>query len=63
MLLGGQVGDESWKGFEEGVRETLKCLKEIINRSFMALWETVSDGLKDMRKILLEAGGKATLVV
>lgn len=63
MLLGGQVADESCKGFEEGVRETLKCLKEIINRSFMALWETVSDGLKDMRKILLEGGGKATLVV
>lgn len=62
MLLEGRVADEDWKDFEEGVRKRLKSL-EIINTPLMALRETVNDGLKSMRKILLEAGGKGTLII
>lgn len=62
MLLGGHIADEDWKDFEEGVRKRLKSL-EIINTPLMALRETVNDGLNSMRKILLEARRKGTLVM
>ena len=51
----------SWKDFEEGVKEILKSLEEVINTSLMAL-KDVSDSLKNKRKTLLEAGRKETLV-
>ena len=61
MLLGGLVMGGSWKNFEEGVKEILKSLEEVINTSLMAL-KDVSDSLKNKRKTLLEAGRKETLV-
>ena len=50
----------SWKDFEEGVKEILKSLEEVIT-SLTAL-KDVSDDLKIKRKTLLEAGRKETLV-
>lgn len=61
MLLGGWVMGGGWKDFEEGVKEILKSLEEVINTSLMAL-KNVSDDLKIKRKTLLEAGRKETLV-
>lgn len=61
MLLGGWVMGGSWKDFEEGVKEILKSLEEVINTSLMAL-KDVSDDLKIKRKTILEAGRKETLV-
>ena len=60
MLLGGWVMGGSWKDFEEGVKEILKSLEEVIT-SLTAL-KDVSDDLKIKRKTLLEAGRKETLV-